>query len=485
MLTRCVFDCFVYSMAESFDEDMVLGADCTSVLHSPLPSRRCCLCKKFANNVDPHDTCVRCRGTVCSFERRCIACLTLSELDFGTYSAYASRTLESPRSGNSNRSKRLPQASPSPSIPSVPVPEELAALISTMIASQLKVQPGPGAVRHPTGGDSDQSSQLSSASTTASRSTPAAPIPLLSVPERVAMVYQLFPDMPRPKAVAHGIQGSVGSVPIRDEVSERAFATAPLLEQVGSSLDDSFASASLRSLSLSVPPWKKSSFPVHDLPFSGISPTAESHTDRLGLKAPPSVVLTQTQLTAFDTAARHNLQVLSHADTYLGAAASILADSPRESDQQLLNALHGVNASLEYLTVANTVASGQFLHLRRQGYVAASSLDAANREVLMQQPWTSQTLFNNQVPVVLKDHNAAQAALSTQRALSFMGSVGRRSQFAASSAKVVAGPSQKPAASHVKRPFSKGPGGFKTPKAGHSGKKGKWGSKPSTPSSKH
>ncbi len=112
MLTICVL-IVCYSMSESYsiehDDEMVMGEDCTTGVRTPPPSRRCQTCQKIANSVDPHDTCVRCRGKSCTLQRCCVACLSLSDHDFETYLVYASRTLESPRSGSLK--KRLPQPS--------------------------------------------------------------------------------------------------------------------------------------------------------------------------------------------------------------------------------------------------------------------------------------------------------------------------------------------------------------------------------------
>lgn len=453
---------------------------------TPKKVRACLGCHKFANARDPHDICVRCRGTACGSDDRCVQCLHLHESAHKVYTDYAFETLQAELGAASRGTPRPRKLSVSSALShaSSPAPaafseSDLSALILRLMAQQQTTNPslpvGPSRLK---GAELDTQS-VSTASVASDQSS--GPPPLLSVADRVAMVFGMFPNMPLPKPSAPSIQGSVGTVSAKDPVSERAFPTASLLGSVAGTLDDAFKLSSLRTLPLSLPSWQRTSFPVHDLPFAGQAPSVEGHVERLGVKGSPAVEVSQTQLSTFDSLARHSLQALSHADTYLAAAASVVEGSSREPDIKLINCLVGINASLEYLTGAASYSSGHFTHMRRQAFLSASVLDATNRETLVQQPWSGQALFNHHIPAVLKDHQASVAALAAQKSLAFMGSLGNRSapKPTASSGAVSSAKGTAP-----KRPFRHGERGHKA-SGGTSGKKGKWTSqKPTKPSSK-
>ncbi|XP_071094029.1 uncharacterized protein [Haliotis cracherodii] len=291
------------------------------------------------------------------------------------------------------------------------------------------------------------------------------------------MVYDLFEDMPKPLPIPRGIHGSVGSSEVYDETSDKAFPASTLLRGIKPSLEKAFTAASGRGLPLPPPSWRKGSFPVHDLAFPEAGPSAEAHVERLGVRAPPVATVPQGTLQQLDTLAQHSMLAMSHGDTYLAAAASLVEGSPTDRDQRIYNCLLGLNASLEYVAGASAFVSGMCHFLRRQSYLVASGLDAANQEVLLSQPWSARTLFNNKIPGVLKEQQAAVSAEASPHTLDLVGSLHRRLGAAPKRSAPQDAASGRPkgsgSSSSGKKPRSEGSGkGSQQP---FRGKKGNWG----------
>ncbi|XP_071099836.1 uncharacterized protein [Haliotis cracherodii] len=468
---------FVYSKQSMSDMDM----SPVSTPSTPAP-RSCGVCRKFLSSRDPHDRCPRCR--VPCGDTRCTLCEGLGPAEFERYRLYVQSVSTPVVAGSSGRGPRAGTTSSAAADPLAALGlsgDSVAALLSKLVDSKLAAlsQDRPLAVPSPASSVAAGSDAGSTGTAAAAVVTGPSPEPLLplSVKDRVAMVYDLFEDMPKPLPIPRGIHGSVGSSEVYDETSDKAFPASTLLRGIKPSLEKAFTAASGRGLPLPPPSWRKGSFPVHDLAFPEAGPSAEAHVERLGVRAPPVATVPQGTLQQLDTLARHSMLALSHGDTYLAAAASLVEGSPTDRDQRFYNCLLGLNASLEYVAGASAFVSGTCHFLRRQSYLAASGLDAANQEVLLSQPWSARTLFNNKIPGVLKEQQAAVSADASRHTLDLVGSLHRRlgaapkrsaPQDAASGRPKGSGPS-----SSGKKPRSEGSGkGSQQP---FRGKKGNWG----------
>ena len=455
-----VFHVYAFCFSDEIDTPME-----TALLASPkkTPTRqpKCDSCHKFIAARDPHPKCWRCR--VACTETRCSVCEGLSAEEFYSYREYvdsqARKAAERIAAGSHRTSpvSAAPAVVTSPPVASGSVPvvppaggealnQMFQTFLRTFMSAAQPVLPVPtagsgpvasapasvassaGSVAAVTGPVAGTSESGSVAGDTPSVSEPGDSVPSLtpvSVVDRVLMASGLLGYI-RPPAESAELTPSVAKNQAGrpTKFNERSFPLSRLVSPLRRKLDSAFEASHLRSSPALPPPWKTEQFAISSCPFSVASPTAEAHTEQLGITSPPSATVSQAVLQQLDTTARRCLTALSHADTYSDAACELL-DPASDRDQQLFQFLYGIGESLAYLTGAVGSISSQILHTRRLAYLDLARLDAGRKESLMQQPWSSQVLFNHRIPGVVRDQDVDEHRKATHRVLDIWSSVGR------------------------------------------------------------